>query len=454
MKVLMKKAKLIFAALLIAASSVLATAEDIRVSGIVTDANNGEPLIGANVLLKGSTTSYAMTDVNGQYFITVPSDGSLVVSILGYETVEVAVAGRTKIDFVLKTDSEMLEDVIVVAYGTVRREANTGSVSSMKSEEIASAPITSVDKMLAGKMAGVSLSSYSGQPGSTSAIRIRGTSSINAGNEPLWVVDGLPIIADDNRAASNGGTEGGSNTAFINPNDIESITVLKDAAAASIYGSRAANGVILVTTKSGKAGKAKFTARAKFGAQQLANDNNIRPLTGEELLDYWRVSAINAGHNPDDPADAFYAPASILANGTHNWYKDMTKIGTLQEYEVNATGGNNKGTYYSSISYHKNEGVFNATDYSRFSARVNADYKLTEKLTSGARVSVSYMDSNSGPMGSSFYINPAFSMFKLYPWTPIYNPDGTFSQPGENSGINPLANAKYDENNDKEYVLI
>ena len=427
-----------------------ASAQALRVSGDVTDSSTGESIPFASVMVKG-TMNGVSADADGSYSITVndPSSDVLVVSAVGYATQEIAVNGRAHVSAALESDNR-LDDVIVVAYGTVRREANTGSVQSLKSEELATAPVTSVDKMLAGKMAGVSLTSYSGQPGSTTSIRIRGTSSINAGNEPLWVVDGIPIITSDNRMASNYGTGGGSSTAFLNPNDIESITVLKDAAAASVYGSRAANGVILVTTKSGKSGQAKFTARVKLGAQQLANDNNYRPMTGSELVGYWRDAAINGGYNPDDPNDPYYTPAS-LAENCHDWYKDLTRIGMLQEYEINATGGNDRASYYASLSYHSNEGVYYGTDYNRFSARVNADYTLRTNLKTGARVNVSYNNSDSGPMGKAYYINPAMSMFKLLPWTPLYNEDGSFSQPDENQGYNPRANAAYDENNDKEY---
>ena len=447
----MKKAKLFFSTLFVLLSVTL-FAQNVQVSGVVREAS-GDVVTGAAVQLKGSTTVYSMTDVLGNYRISVPSDGTLVVSCLGYKTAEIPVNGRSVIDVVLDADTEMLEETIVVAYGTIRREANTGSVSSVKSSALATAPATSVDKLLSGKMAGVQLASYSGQPGATSTIRVRGTSSINAGNEPLWVVDGIPVIADDNRAMSNYGVGPGSNTAFLNPNDIESITVLKDAAAASVYGSRAANGVILVTTKSGKSGEAKFTARAKYGVQQLANDNNYRPLTGEELVDYWRAAIINAGFDPDDADSDYYLTKSILDKGTHDWYKDLTKLGSLQEYEINASGGNDRSTYYSSLAFHKNDGVYYGSNYSRFSARLNAEYKLTQNLTSGAKINLSYNNSNGGVMGSSYYVNPAYSMFKLLPWTPMFNEDGSYSQPAENSKINPMANAVYDENNDKEYRL-
>lgn len=422
------------------------------VKGTVSD-ENGEPVVSAAVQLKGSTV-YTMTNSLGEFSISSPSDGVLAISCLGFKDFEIPVSGRSSLTIVLESDTERLEDVIVVAYGTVRREANTGSVTSVKNEQLAQVPATSVDKMLAGKMAGVSISSGSGQPGSTSTIRVRGTSSINAGNEPLWVIDGIPVMSGDNRQMSNFGVGGGSLTTFLNPNDVESITVLKDAAAASVYGSRAANGVILVTTKSGKSGRARFTARAKVGVSQLINDKNYRPLSGEELLDYLRTAATNGGYNPDDPTSAYYYPQTLLQNGTTNWYKEMTRLGNLQEYEVNATGGTSKSSYYSSLAYHKNEGVFHGVDYSRFTARVNADMQLLEKLKTGAKVNLSYSDSNSGQMGDLYYSNPQFAMFRILPWTPVYNEDGSFNMNIiENSRTNPLANAYYDINNDKTYRL-
>lgn len=429
-----------------------AFAQTTSVSGTVVD-ENGDPIVSAAIQLKGSTV-YTMTNSVGEFTISAPADGILAISCLGFHSAEIPVNGRASISVTLTSDAEVLEDVIVVAYGTVRREANTGSVTSIKNEQLAEIPATSVDKMLSGKMAGVSITSGSGQPGSTSTIRVRGTSSINAGNEPLWVVDGIPVMNSDNRQMSNHGVGGGSSSTYLNPNDIESITVLKDAAAASVYGSRAANGVILVTTKSGKNGRAKFTARAKVGAQQLINDHNYRPLSGEELLSYLRVASVNAGYNPDDPTSQYYYPQTLLENGTTNWYKELTRVGLIQEYEINATGGTNKGSYYSSVSYHKNEGVFYGVDYQRFTARVNADMKLTNTLKTGTKINLSYSDSNSGQMGDLYYSNPVTAMFSILPWTPIRNEDGSYNMNiVENSKTNPRANADYDVNNDKEYRL-
>ena len=341
-----------------------AYAQDITVTGTVTDASTEETVIGASVQLKGSTTVYAMTDDLGGYSITVPSNGVLVVSFLGYKTVEIPVNGRTTIDVALEFEAEMLDDVVVVAYGTARKEATTGSVATVSGDVIAEAPVTSVDKMLSGKMAGVQVTASSGQPGASSQIRIRGISSINAGNDPLWVVDGIPVMTGNYSYFTNTGNA----IASINPNDIESITVLKDAAAASIYGSRAANGVILVTTKSGQAGKTRFTARVKFGGSMLANDNHFRVLNGAELLELKRVSAINAGYNPDDPTSTYYYPNSILNNEMTNWLREFTKVGLMQEYEINAQAGTDKGRFYASLSYQKNDGIAYGIDFQKFQA--------------------------------------------------------------------------------------
>ena len=447
----MRKFKLFLATVAIMLSGAAALAQNITVKGTVSDAS-GEPIIAAGVLVDG-TTKGTVTGANGEYTIAVPANAVLRFSSIGYKDQVVPVEGKAVINVTLEEDATKLEDAVIVAYGTVSKESLTGSVTTLKSDEIASAPVTSVDKMLAGKLAGVTVTQGSGQPGSTSTIRVRGTSSISAGNEPLWVVDGIPMMASDFRQLSAVGVGGGSSSTFLNPNDIESITVLKDAAAASIYGSRAANGVILVTTKSGKSGRAKFTARAKYGVQQLANDNNLRPLTGLEALEYKRTAVINAGQDPDDPTGSMYFPYTLLADGADNWYKELTRIGTLQEYEVNATGGTEKSSYYSSLSYHKNEGVYNFTDFERFTARVNADSQLTKSLKTGARVNLSYSNSNSPQMGNSYYINPQFAMWHPLPWHKIHNPDGSLNYDiSEMSGNNPLGVGN-DDYNDKEYRL-
>lgn len=445
----MKKIRLFLTGLLLVVTAT-AMAQDIRVTGTVTDASTQETVIGASVQLKGSTTVYAMTDDLGYYSLNVPSNGVLVVSFLGYKTVEIPVNGRSQIDVALELEAEMLEDVVVIAYGTARKEANTGSVATVTSDVIAEAPVTSVDKMLTGKMAGVQVTASSGQPGASSEIRVRGISSINAGNDPLWVVDGIPVMTGNQSYFTNTGNA----IASINPNDIESITVLKDAAAASIYGSRAANGVILVTTKSGQAGKTRFTARVKFGGSMLANDNGFGVLNGEQLLNLKRVSAVNAGYNPDDPTSPYYYPNSLLTQPLTNWLREFTKVGLLQEYEINAQAGNDKGRFYASLSYQKNDGIAYAIDFQKFQARVNSDYQLTKTLSIGTRVNMAYTDSDDVPMQSLYYNNPLWAGLNILPWTPFYDENGEVNTNiAENSNTNPLYTAKYDNQWEKQYRL-
>ena len=426
----MKKISLVLTTLLMAFTLF---AQNVAVRGTVTDATTGEPVAFASIQVKGTMTG-ASTGLDGTYSLNAPANAVLVVSFIGYKTQEIAVNGRTVVDCVLAPDAEFLDDVIVVGYGTTRREAKTGAVSTVKADEIAVVPASSVDKMLAGKMAGVTISSETGQPGSNSQIRIRGTSSINAGNEPLWVVDGIPVMSGDQSYFTNTNNA----IAAINPNDIESLTVLKDAAAASIYGSRAANGVILVTTKSGKAGKASFSARAKYGISKLSNDNHFRMMTGPELYDFYKVAYANAGRNIDD----YYDPSTPNKPMT-NWIEEVTRLGKLQEYEVNAQAGTDRGRFYSSLSYQDNQGVSYATSYKRLTGRVNSDYKLTRTLDIGTRVNIAYTENHDTEMQSLYYSNPFFGGLIIRPWTPLFDPEtGEYNQKiPENSNTNPLWNA-------------
>ena len=422
-------------------------AQNIQVSGVVTDATDGSTLVGASVVVKGTSVGTS-TDLDGRYTISAPADAVLEFVYVGYVTAAVPVNGRTTVDVTLKTEAEALDDVIIVAYGSVKREAKTGSVTSVKGDVIAESPVSSVDKMLAGKMAGVQVTASTGQPGANSQIRIRGTSSINAGNEPLWVVDGIPVMTGDQSYFTNSSNA----MSAINPNDIESITVLKDAAAASIYGSRAANGVILVTTKSGKAGKAKFTARAKYGVSQLSNDNNFGVMNGEQLLSYQRAAAVNAGYNPDDPTSAYYRPYELLTRPQTNWMKEFTRMGNMQEYEINASAGNDKGKFYTSLSYQENEGIVHQSSFKKFTARVNSDYKLLDNLEIGTRVNLAYTDIHDSEMQSLYYSNPFFAGLTILPWTPLYDENGNYNvNIPENSNTNPLYNAFNDEQYEKQY---
>ena len=424
------------------------TAQVAKVTGIVTSASDGEPVVGAAVAVKEVPTLGVATDLEGKFtFTNLPKEAkTLVVSYMGMITQEARISANMRI--VLQEDAELLEDVMIVAYGTTKREAKTGSIVTVASDQIAEIPASSIDKMLAGKLAGVQITSSSGQPGSNSQIRIRGTSSINSGNEPLYVVDGIPVMDGDQSSFTNTNNP----IAMISPEDIESITVLKDAASASVYGSRAANGVILITTKSGKEGKSTITARAKFGMSALANDNNYGVMNAQELLAYQRDAIINAGKDPDDPAGSYYRPYSLLTKPLTNWMDHFTRLGQMQEYEVTMSGGNQKTKYYSSVSYHKNDGVFYGVTFNKFQARINADHQINKVLSTGVRINAGTMYNEDVPMQDLYYSNPAFAGVTILPWSPAYNEDGTHSiEIPENSYTNPRATAEYDNQWEKQY---
>lgn len=442
----MRKLTFLLTLLLVGVSVVLAQT---TYSGKVVSAEDGEPIVGATVMVKGTNTG-TITNINGNFTLAVPgTNRTLVVTYVGMRAQEVQASQNMVVR--LESTSTELEEVVVVAYGTTKREAKTGSVSVVSADKIADAPVVSVDKALGGKLAGVSITSNTGQPGAGSDIRIRGTSSINAGNNPLWVVDGIPVLTGN----PNDFLNTGNTLSSLNPNDIESITVLKDAAAASIYGSRAANGVILVTTKSGKDGKTSFSARARYGTSWLANDNNFGIMNAQQLLGYQRDAVKNAGRNPDNPTDSYYRPNELVSRPLTNWMDQMTRMGSIQEYEINASGSNAKSKYYTSINYNNTQGVFYGVDLNKINGRLNADYKLTDKLESGARVNLAYSEGNDVPMQSLYYSNPVFAGMMILPWTPAYDSEGKHNvEIVENSNTNPRATAEYDDQFGKSYQLL
>ena len=442
-----KRLTMLFAALILCIGGVLAQT---KVNGTVVSQDDGQPVIGASVLVIGTNVG-AVTDANGKFSLTLPEGKkNLRITYVGMEPIEIS--ARPSMRIVLTSDQRALDEVIVVGYGTQRREAKTGSITTVSAGEIADIPATSLDKMLGGKLAGVMITQQSGQPGSTSSIRIRGNSSINAGNNPLYVVDGIPVMSGGDAEMTNTSNP----IATINPDDIESITVLKDAAAASVYGSRAANGVILITTKSGKEGKSQFTVRAKYGVSSLANDNDFGVMNGQELLQYQRDAIVNAGKNPDNPTAGanYYRPYELLTREQTNWMDHFTRLGKTQEYELTMSGGSAKTKYYNSLSYHKTEGIYYGIDFERMQGRVNVDHEILSNLKTGTRINLGYTNANDVPMQSLYYSNPAFAGMTILPWTPKYDEEGNFNTNiPENSTTNPRATAAYDDQWQKTYFV-
>jgi len=344
-----------------------------------------------------------------------------------------------------------LEEVPGAAYGVQTHDGGTGSVSKVKSAEIRNIPETSIEKMLTGKVAGVQVTSASGQPGAASEVRIRGISSVNAGTEPLYVIDGIPVMSGNQSYFTNTGNA----LASLNPNDVESVTILKDAAASSIYGSRAANGVILITTRSGKPGITKINFRASYGVEQLANDNGYRPMTAEEYLTYQRLAVTNAGGNPDDPARAaYYFPLSMLNGPVTDWKKELTRAGSIYSAGISAEGGTDKTANFFSFLYDDHQGIVYGSDFKRYTVRSNVDHKLSNKLKLGTRINGAYTKANDVAMQSLYHANPLFAMIMINPFTPLYNEEGTYNlNIPENNYTNPRAAADFDRQWEKQYRL-
>lgn len=443
----MKKIALLLTFLAFIAIQVVC-AQSKRITGTVTTADQ-TTLPGVSIVVKG-TTSGTITDVDGKYSLNVPTDAkTLVYSFIGMQTKNIEIGTSSVIDVVMEADVVSMDEVLIVGYGTSTREANTGSVGVVSKDELADVPEMSFDKILGGKVAGVQVTSTSGQPGSNSQIRIRGISSLTAGNEPLYVVDGVPVMSGDQTYFTNTGNA----LSMINPNDIESITVLKDAAAASIYGSRAANGVILITTKTGKVGKSTVSAKLSYGVTSLANDNGYGIMTPQQLVTYMRDAVENAGYNPDDPMNgSFYVPKSLLALPQTNWLKELTRYGNIENAQISVNGGDEKTKHFTSVDYSKMQGVFYGVDFEKFQIRSNVDHNISDKLKIGVKSNLGYIDANDVAMQSLYYANPIFGGMIINPWTPVKNEDGTYNLDiPENAYTNPRATADYDNQWEKQY---
>ena len=439
-----------------AAAKVAATQQKVELKGVVTDAEMNEPVIGANVVVEG-TGKGTVTDLNGRFVLQVDKlSVTLSVSFVGYQREEVKVSIGQMLKIVLKPDYNLTDEVVVTGYGTFKKSAYAGSASTLKTDNIKDVPTVSFMDMLQGNAPGVQFSSPSGQPGAAASINIRGMGSFNASNSPLYVIDGVPVISGSiNSISSDAGLDIMST---INSSDIENITIIKDAAAASLYGSRAANGVVLITTKTGKVGKPVISFKADWGMSDFAMD--YRPvMNGAQRREYiyngLKAGALRDGDTEEEAiayADAEiddYAP--IPWCGYVNWDDVMFKKGSHQTYEASISGGTDKFKYYSSLSYLKQEGIAINSGLERISGRLNADYQATDRLKLGANILFATVNQDVYGEGTS-YTSPFYSSRNaVVPSDAVYNEDGSWNRDFiRNSDRNPLLAATYDYQ--REYV--
>ena len=371
----------------------VAFAQNRTITGTVVDGSD-IPIIGANVLVVGTTTG-VITNVDGEFTLEVPPQAKLQVSYIGYVTQTINVGNQTKLKIQLHEDSQTLDELVVVGYSMQRRESLTGSLSTVKDEKLKDVTSPSVENMLNSKIPGVYVQPGTGQPGSTGAMMIRGKATISGNTAPLWVIDGVIV---------------GYSSGDLNPADIESLTVLKDAASTAIYGSQGANGVIVVTTKSGRAEKMTINASVKLGISRL-NNGNLEMMDGAELYDYY-ASFSNAEElnkitrwNPD------------LRNANFDWWDLATQTGFTQDYNISVTGGNEKITSYFSLGYYDETGAVKGYDYSRYNFRYRTSYKPFKWLTIKPSISGSMRDVRDAQYSVS-------AMYNYMPWDSPYDENG------------------------------
>ena len=433
-----------------------ATAQNRQISGTVSDAN-GHPVAGATVIVDGTSLG-TTTNTAGEYTLSAPVNGTLVVTFVGFEPQQLPIAGKTRLNVTMKEDAQAIDDVIVVAFGTAKKEAFTGSAAVIKSDEIAKVQTSNVATALVGRVAGVQTSSTSGDLGKTPSIRVRGFGSINAGKEPLWIVDGMPYEGDLNN---------------LNTNDIESMTVLKDAASNALYGARGANGVIMVTTKKAKSGDAVVTIDAKWGVNSKALEE-YDVITSPAQYYETHFKALYGYYAQTNPAAKAYALASsgLTSNGTgglgynvytvpegqaligtngklnpnatlgrkiiyngqeywltpDDWIDEAYQSAFRQEYNVNISGATERSSFYASLGYLDNTGIIKSSALERYTARLKADYQAKKWLKVGGNMSYAHFsnsngNSNEGSASSTANIF-AFSA-QMPPIYPVYIRDGS-----------------------------
>lgn len=442
--------------LFLLAGTLMHAQDNITISGVVTD-EQGTPIPGAAIIVRGTTIG-TTSDFDGNYSITAASNATLEFRYLGFVTQTAAVNGRTRIDMRLAEDTQLLEEVVVIGYGTMERANVTGAITTVDVVEVQKAPVANVVEALRGQVAGLQVTRTSGQPGSPPNFKIRGNNSLGASadggsqldqvNQPIIVVDGVPLV--------------GGNMAEFNSDDIESINILKDAASASIYGSSGANGVVLITTKQGRAGKVQVSINTSTGFSDLVQRPRI--MNGDEFLKF-RLDAVRAG----DPNAANPTVASVLdqiefvnflEGNEVNWLDQVTRQGLQTNLGVTVSGGSELGSFYLNGNYLGDTGPLVASDYKRYSLRFNGDINVTDWLKVGARVqmSKSFSDQRTRIVGFGNAGVPSLSaLVESSPYGNLYDADGNFSKFATTDlfAVNPLhkfGEGLLDENVTRSYI--
>ncbi|MFW2475268.1 MAG: SusC/RagA family TonB-linked outer membrane protein, partial [Sediminibacterium sp.] len=429
--------------------TLFAQAQTKTVTGKVTDSKDGSPLAGASVLVKGSTTG-AQTGADGTFKISVPSSArTLTISFSGYSSVDVNISSSNTANASLTATADALADVVVIGYGTRKSKDVTGSVSRVTEKDFNKGQIASPEQLLQGRTAGVLVTPSTGEPGAAATINIRGTGSISGAQEPLYVIDGVPLIQGGTLGTNGSGVEGGTTAKnpliFLNPTDIESITVLKDASAAAIYGSRGANGVILITTKQGKGGKGGvFSYGASTTIATTARRYDL--MKPQDFLLAAKKANIDGGA---DPIAAGAAVALIDKGANTDWQDEIFRTAISQNHNLSWSMSSGGTTARLSGSYDNQEGIVKNTGLKRLTGRANLSQKmLKDKLKLEANLTMSRTENSYAPLSNNAGYQGSLlgAALQYNPTNPVYNPDGSFYQTGDQR--NPTQMLAYFTDND------
>ncbi|MFZ5999096.1 MAG: SusC/RagA family TonB-linked outer membrane protein, partial [Bacteroidota bacterium] len=405
--------------------------------GTVTSTNEPNGLPGVNVIVKG-TSKGSITDLDGKFSVEASIGSTLVFSFIGYKPTEVLFTGQSNIEVVLEEELKELNEIVVMGYSSVQKRDITGSVTSIKTDKFREISLTGIDQALQGQAPGVQVVQSSGTPGGGISVRIRGSTSLNASNRPLFIIDGIPVETGSLSLRSFGGQDDNA-LSLINPGDIESIQILKDASAKAMYGSRAANGVVFITTKRGK--KAASTINLDVQRGIIDPVNKIDLLDSKDLLTLQREAVTNAGQNPDAQG---LIPGVTDAVNTR-WLDEVLRQGIMQQYQLTLKGGDDNTSYYMSSSYRSEEGIQLNNKFERLSGTINLDEKVSKKLSVSSNMSLS-RTLNKRVKGDNFLDGVYSGAIKSLPYHVPYNESGALVGPGSPlyagfPNFNPVAQA-------------
>ncbi len=419
------------------------------VTGVVTSSDDGTTLPGVTILVVG-TSNGVTTDMNGAYQISIPSGSTtLEFGFIGFKKQLIRVGQNTTINVALDPDIVGLEEVVVIGYGTSTKEALTGAVEVVGSEKMEMIPVATLENALQGGVSGLMMANGDGQPGAAAEIRIRGIGSINASSSPLYVIDGIPVQSGA-VSPTNFGNDGQSSNIMstINPNDIASISVLKDASATAIYGSRGANGVIIITTKGGKSGKAKINFSAQTGFSNNAYNNLQESLNAAQYKDLFITGYTNGGEDYATAESRFNTWFPEAAKGVDtDWIDEIYNTGITQQYNLDVSGGAKGISYFASIGYFDQEGVVIGTDFERFTSRLNIKADLTDKLSITNNITLGRTTAN-GSIDATSWANPMHNGYMIPAVIPVYDENGLFYAGHADvimDGANPVGGQLEDE---------